>query len=254
MEKLGSGGTHEPQQVSLLQRISAQRDRNTSKLMSPVEQRAGTQIMNNFHYAKNGNGSLRLDMTTVAAASRGPKPLTSNPSMINVSERQSLHLSPVLPATAGPDFGRQAAARAEVVGFNNTPINSSVTIESDRGLGSHRANRDVQLRHSFNGTEIGLHITSPATSHSNAMQAGPSVTFAPLSPDSANSQTPTSTLSHQRTGSAGQWPAAPFQNRTNNMTHVNSFLPNTSNHSESHSTWGLSDPVLSRKRMSGTWL
>ncbi len=138
-------------------------------------------------------------------------PLTSNPTLAS-SEHQA---SPILPATAGPDFGRQTSARVDVVGYNSS-TGSALTSTEPRS-------RDSSLRHSFNGTEMGISINSPVSS--NALNA--SVGMSPVTPESANAQTPTGTTpaGHQRSGSAGQWPTGSLNSRSGASLASPSYIP-----------------------------
>jgi len=165
------------------------------------------------------------------------------------SDHGATGMSPVLPATAGPDFGRQTAARAEVVGYNGSVGGAQRGLVGVKGSNG----RDSQLRHSFNGTEMGLSINSPVLSSNMS----PSMTLTPISPDSANAQTPTGTTGHQRAGSAGQWPTGSLNSRNNSSTHLaspSSFIRNHASPAEISSPWGPPEMPSNRKRLSGTWL
>jgi hypothetical protein len=226
-----ASGTDQP--VSLLQRISAQQRENAA-------QNAGSNdplSPGNYHFSKPGQ--LRLDTSVVPGKTNYP--LTSNPTLA-ASEHAA---SPVMPATAGPDFGRQAAARVDVVGYNSSNP-SALTGSESRG-------RDSSLRHSFNGTEMGISINSPvATTGLNS-----SVGMSPVTPESASAQTPTGTTpaGHQRSGSAGQWPTGSLNSRSGAALASPSYIPSVPGSvADRSSPWGPSELPGNRKRLSGTWL
>jgi len=183
---------------------------------------------------------LKVDTASLSTV-KSSRPLTSNPTLM-ASDHQAGGLSPIGPVTAGPDFGRQTAARHEVVGYNSMGSNQ-------RSLTGSKTNRDSQLRHSFNGTEIGLTIPSPPPNPS-----GLTAPYSPMTPNPTGTQTPTNNTGHVRSGSAGQWPVGSLGSRTSNVQHLVSPASYLGNN-ESSSPWGgLPELSIDRKRLSGTWL
>jgi len=227
------------QQISLLQRISAQHEAALA-VNSPIDQR----VSGDMQFSKPANGTLRLDISGLPANTNSP--FTSNPTMVSTENRGN-RASPLIPATAGPDFGRQASARAEIVGFNG-----SNAADALRGLPTTKTNRDSQLRHSFNGTEAGLSLNSPESSSVNL----PSVAFSSGTPDRGGSQTPTSNT-HQRSGSAGQWPTGSLGSRNSanaNPVSPVGYMGHVPGHGEGGNPWKLGESNAARQRLSGTWL
>jgi len=220
-----SNGSQPGSRISLL---PTQREVNVLNLTSPAEP-----------FSPFAKGPLRVDTKSLSTPKQS-RPLTSNPTLMT-SDPQGGAIS-IGPVTAGPDFGRQAAARREVVGFSNVGGNQ-------RGLTGSKTNRDSQLRHSFNGTEIGLTIPSPPPNPS-----GLTAPYSPITPNPAGAQTPTNNSGHVRSGSAGQWPVGSLGSRTSNAQHLvspASYLGST----ENGSPWGgLPELSIDRKRLSGTWL
>ncbi|KZS93075.1 hypothetical protein SISNIDRAFT_99942 [Sistotremastrum niveocremeum HHB9708] len=235
--------------ISLLQRISAQRDREVNgnspgDVISP----------GGFQFAKPALGSLRVD--TASLNGKTNYPLTSNPAINNNAEHHG-GLSPV-PATAGPDFGRQATARNDVVGYS-IPIGSGNQRIYNGSKTNGESNTGSNLRHSFNGTDAGVSIQTSITNSS-----GHTSPFGiPATPTDASfkSQTPTQTAGHQRSGSAsGQWTAsglAANASRSGSSTHLSAathFISSTTPTSNTPSPWGAPELTVNKKRLSGGWL
>jgi len=223
------------QQGSRMPLLSTQRDSNMINLNSPAE------TFSPGYTFSNPSGPLRVDTASLSTL-KSSRPLTSNPALVASDHHQGGGLSPILPATAGPDFGRQTAARHEVVGYSSTTGNQ-------RGLAGSKTNRDSQLRHSFNGTEIGLTIPSPPPNAS-----GLAAPYSPVTPNPAGSQTPTNNTGHVRSGSAGQWPVGSLGSRTSNAQQLVSPASYLGNNENSSPWGGLPELSIDRKRLSGTWL
>jgi len=88
------------------------------------------------------------------------------------------------PVTAGPDFGRHASSRLDIVGSQRIGKNG---------------NANPNVRHSFNGSDIQLDFSTTPTATNVPSQLGASPE-APKNPARING--------HVRSGSAGNWGTA----------------------------------------------
>ncbi|CCM01635.1 uncharacterized protein FIBRA_03696 [Fibroporia radiculosa] len=190
-----SGSTNsDPNEISssLLARISAKRNHEGS--MNPNTGNVSTTPPSSSFQLSGRPGALRVDTTVLDSAASAKQNKSAYPTfahngiMMPAGEEVSAR-SPG-PVTAGPDFGRHAASRLDIVGTQQRAGKSSA------------ANPGV--RHSFNGSDIQLDFnTTPTATNVPTQLATPS--DAPKSSARING--------HVRSGSAGNWGSA-----TRNLT------------------------------------
>ncbi|OJT04788.1 Zinc finger protein zfs1 [Trametes pubescens] len=180
---------------SILARISAKRTQENnmnsgSGSLSTTPPSAGFQV--------NGRpDSLRInttvtESTTISKQNKSAYPTFAHNGVLMPAAEEPTARSPG-PVTAGPDFGRHASSRLDIVG-------------SQRGGPKTAVNPNV--RHSFNGSEIPLDLSSvvtPTASNPNAQQLNAS----PEAPKVSRIH------GHVRSGSAGNWGSA---TRNNHLT------------------------------------
>lgn len=203
--------------VSLLARISAKRtESNTSGLATPVELNK-----NAFQFGRSSTGKLRVDTTvppTKQNKSAYPS-FTSNGILLPAGDQTSSQ-EPA-PVTAGPDLGRQHNARLEIVGFNNvSPQTSPLDTYNDlrhvlQQVTPKKTTAGSSIRHSFNGTEVDLNVSSLPT--------GPGHNYT-LSTSDASSHAAPRPNGHVRTGSAGNWASFP-RSQLSNSSYPGSSSP-----------------------------
>ncbi|KAH9947706.1 hypothetical protein B0H21DRAFT_317936 [Amylocystis lapponica] len=182
---------------SLLARISAKRTQegtinSGSGSVSTTPPSTGYQI--------NGRpGALRVDTSVLDAASNSKQNKSAYPTfahngILMPAGEEATARSPG-PVTAGPDFGRHAASRMDIVGsqqrMNKTSSGSNV-------------------RHSFNGSEVQLDFSSTTTPTATNSQQSQLTSSPPEPPKSASRIN-----GHMRSGSAGNWGST---TRANHLT------------------------------------
>ncbi|OBZ79031.1 Zinc finger protein zfs1 [Grifola frondosa] len=172
---------------SLLARISAKRTQegvinSGTGSVSTTPPSAGFQI--------NGRpGSLRVDTSVLDASvsskqNKSAYPTFAHNGVLMPAGEETAARSPG-PVTAGPDFGRHASSRIDIVG-------------SQQRI-SKNSSANPNLRHSFNGSEIQLDFSTPTATNPSS-QIG-------LSPQEA-SKSSARINGHVRSGSAGNWASA----------------------------------------------
>ena len=117
------------------------------------------------------------------------------------------------PVTAGPDFGRHASSRLDIVGSqvravpytlacDNTPLRTSPSFSfSSVQRGGPKTAVNPSVRHSFNGSEIQLDLSSVTTTPTAANPSS-QLNASPEPPKVARIN------GHVRSGSAGNWATA----------------------------------------------
>lgn len=150
-------------------------------------------------------GSLRVDtsaLNNVTKQNKSAYPtFTSNALMLSHPEQTSM-ISPV-PMTAGPDLGRHNSSRLDIVGYNQVRSTRRLEIYRTHIFSLQRLNKassnNSSARHSFNGTDVDLDLTSPSTPSASNQTASFTMVNERASAHSAMSR------SHVRSGSAGNW-------------------------------------------------
>ncbi|KAI1797615.1 hypothetical protein LXA43DRAFT_1126264 [Ganoderma leucocontextum] len=191
----------DPNEVSssLLARISAKRTQENGGMSSGSGSLSTTPPSAGFQGGGRPDG-LRVN-TNVADVSLSKQqnksafPSFAHNGMLMSSGDDASARSPG-PVTAGPDFGRHASSRLEIVG-------------SQRGGPKTAVNPNV--RHSFNGGDIQVDLNSVANTPT---AANPSVAQAQLNASPENTKV-SRINGHVRSGSAGNWATA---TRTTHLT------------------------------------
>ncbi|KAG9314592.1 hypothetical protein JVU11DRAFT_5394 [Chiua virens] len=208
--------------ISLLQRIQRKSD-STPVDVSPPN---GT-----FFNGRPPTGALRVDTTALNNVTKQNKSayptFASNALMLSHPDQTSMK-SPV-PLTAGPDLGRHTASRLDIVGYNQR---------------LNKASSNNPSRHSFNGTDVDLDLTSPSTP--SAPNQASSFTMA-SERVSANNATPRS--SHVRSGSAGNWGNLP---RSSNLTGAPAYTHSAETNGDA--SWSTSELTVANGRLTEGWM
>lgn len=185
-----SGSTNsDPNEVStsLLARISAKRTQegtinsNTGSV-STTPPSSGFQL--------NGRpGALRVDTSVLDSAASAKQNKSAYPTFahngILLPAKEEVTARSPGPVTAGPDFGRHASSRLDIVG-------------TQQRIGKNTAS-SPNVRHSFNGSDIQLDFSTTPTATNAPSQLG-------SSPEMPKSQSRIN--GHVRSGSAGNWAGA----------------------------------------------
>ncbi|KDQ54779.1 hypothetical protein JAAARDRAFT_348656 [Jaapia argillacea MUCL 33604] len=186
--------------TSLLARISAKRTQEST----PIDGNQQSTVM-----PMNGRpptGSLRVDTSSLGAPvpkeNKSAYPTFPNNGTLLPAPAQPSAMSPG-PLTAGPDFGRSNP----MVGQNqvrfHTTHHSSESIHSalQQRLSKNTSNTNPNLRHSFNGTEVNLNLSTPPPG------SGHTSPFAMPPPENSLNVAPSAGRinGHVRSGSAGNW-------------------------------------------------
>ncbi|KAI0757310.1 hypothetical protein C8Q80DRAFT_1090821 [Daedaleopsis nitida] len=211
-----SSTNSDPNEVStsLLARISAKRTQEGSGPGSTTPPSAGLS-------GSGRPGSLRVNTDVADAPLKQPQNKSAYPTfahngILMSSGEETGGRSPG-PVTAGPDFGRHASSRLDIVG-------------SQRGGPKTAVNPNV--RHSFNGGDLQLDlssVTTPTTPMPNA-QLGPNANTN-ASPEPAGKVARIN--GHVRSGSAGNWGAA--TRGANHLAYPLSSIPG--NELKTNSPW-----------------
>ncbi|CDO70259.1 hypothetical protein BN946_scf184942.g59 [Trametes cinnabarina] len=190
---------------SLLARITAKRKEENamnsgSGSLSTTPPSAGFQVNGRpDHLRVNTNVT---DPAVITKQNKSAYPTFAHNGVIMPATEEPTARSPG-PVTAGPDFGRHASSRLEIVG-------------SQRGGPKTAINPSV--RHSFNGSEIPLDLshlvtptnTTPTTAQLNASPEAPKVSRI---------------NGHVRSGSAGNWATATRGNSSHLAAYPLSSIP-----------------------------
>ncbi|KAI0094553.1 hypothetical protein BDY19DRAFT_26810 [Irpex rosettiformis] len=176
--------------TSLLARISAKRQESPTIKPTPT-------INTTPPSAGLGGrpGFLTINTSVDPAANKQNKSafptFTRNGILVPAKDDDGPTMSPG-PVTAGPDFGRHAAARLDIVGSQP------------------RKSLESNVRHSFNGSDVQLDFNSSTPTATNQSQ------FAMTPTDVQPSRT-SRINGHVRSGSAGNWASA-TSNRASHLT------------------------------------
>ncbi|KAI0815326.1 hypothetical protein BC629DRAFT_1645366 [Irpex lacteus] len=178
--------------TSLLARISAKRQE------SPTIKPTPPAINTTPPSAGLGRpGFLTINTAVDPAASKQNKSafptFTRNGILVPAKDDDGPAMSPG-PVTAGPDFGRHAAARLDIVGSQPGP----------------RKSLESNIRHSFNGSDVQLDFNSSTPTATNQSQ------FA-MTPTDVQPPRASRINGHVRSGSAGNWGSA-TSNRASHLT------------------------------------
>ncbi|KAG8220035.1 hypothetical protein J3R82DRAFT_1049 [Butyriboletus roseoflavus] len=209
--------------ISLLQRIQRKNEATPVEVSPPS---------GGFFNGRPPTGSLRVDTSTLNNVTKQNKSayptFTSNALMLSHPEQTSMK-SPV-PMTAGPDLGRHNASRLDIVGYNQRLNKAS--------------SNNPSARHSFNGTDIDIDLTSPST------PSAPNQTSAFTMGNervSANNAMPRS--SHVRSGSAGNWGNV---TRSSTLTGAPTYAhPSETN---GDAVWSTSELTVGAGRLTEGWM
>ncbi|KAI0670176.1 hypothetical protein C8Q78DRAFT_172748 [Trametes maxima] len=187
---------NEASSSSLLARISAKRTQENainsgSGSLSTTPPSAGFQVDGRPNQLR-----VNTNLTDAATASKQNKsayPAFAHNGVLLPSGEDTTARSPG-PVTAGPDFGRHASSRLDIVG-------------SQRGGPKTAVNPSV--RHSFNGSEIPLDLASIVTPTTATPTTAQQLNASPEAPKVSRIN------GHVRSGSAGNWASA---TRTSHLT------------------------------------
>ncbi|KAH9853060.1 hypothetical protein C2E23DRAFT_125536 [Lenzites betulinus] len=190
---------------SLLARISAKRTQENAmnsgpNSLSTTPPSAGFQV-NGRPESLRVNTNLN-EAATISKQNKSAYPTYAHNGVLMQQTEEVTARSPG-PVTAGPDFGRHASSRLDIVG-------------SQRGGPKTAVNPSV--RHSFNGSEIPIDLSTvvtptaanPSSQQLNASPEGPKVSRI---------------QGHVRSGSAGNWASATARNNGSLTAYPLSSIP-----------------------------
>ncbi|KAI0639132.1 hypothetical protein C8Q77DRAFT_38923 [Trametes polyzona] len=177
---------------SILARISAKRSQDNQNAMNSGSGSLSTTPPSAGFQVNGRPDHLRInttvaDTTTVTKQNKSAYPTFAHNGVLIPAAEEPTARSPG-PVTAGPDFGRHASSRLDIVG-------------SQRGGPKTAVNPNV--RHSFNGSEIPLDLSSvvtPTAATPTAQQQ--------LNTSSTEGPKVSRIHGHVRSGSAGNWGSA----------------------------------------------
>ncbi|EMD41614.1 hypothetical protein CERSUDRAFT_128533 [Gelatoporia subvermispora B] len=173
---------------SLLARISAKRNQEGG-MNSGSGSVSTTPPSNGFQINSGRPGSLRVDTSVLEAnavskQNKSAYPTYAHNGILLPTGEEVTARSPG-PVTAGPDFGRHASSRMDIVGSQVRRL----------------ASANPSVRHSFNGSDIQLDFSAATPTATNA-----SAQYGISSPEQQKSSSRIN--GHVRSGSAGNWGSA----------------------------------------------
>lgn len=236
--------------TSLLARISAKRSNEALPINNvPVDM---SPPPSGFAFgARPAQGALRVDTSIDGSAKQQNK--SAYPSFASngvlLPAQEPSQRSPV-PVTAGPDLGRHASARGDIVGYNQVGISSfqfgraGLTTRLQQRI-SKSGSAQNPNRHSFNGTEFDLNFTPSPTSSGQSPPPSKKSTGSPSPRPAGSSARPNG---HTRSGSAGNWGSF-----SSSRLSTPPFPQSSSPPGDHASSWTSSELAMGSSRLSETW-
>lgn len=256
-----SSTTSDPNEgtTSILARISAQRTHDGSSSGSVSTSPPSTGYQGPMSNGNGGGGGgppggrpeikVNTNLLDTVAASKQNKsayPTFAHNGIALPAEHEPKARSPG-PVTAGPDFGRHAASRLEIVGSQVRYAGALLTAAVDlRKLcfqrGGPKTAITPNVRHSFNGSEIPLDLSNLTPNSITPTTANPNSQLL-----SEPQQAPRMN-GHMRSGSAGNWKQATRGSHL--MAYPLSSIPSGE---KTASPWDYPAPSRSRLSTEENW-